>query len=140
MIHVNSLGRGARYFPDRPAVSSGTSRLTFVELHGRVARVAAALSRHGFAAGDRLALLLPNDVEYLEFVYACAWLGVIAVPLNTRFSAVEIDRVLADASPHGLIRHSALPAPATTVAGEGDDGGRRGWRRRGGIQEVRCYQ
>ena len=115
MIHVHSLGRAARYFPERPAVSSGDTRLTFGELHDRVERVAAALSRQGFAAGDRLALLLPNGAEYLELVYACAWLGVIAVPLNTRFSAVEIDRVLADAGPHGLIRHSALPAPTVQV-------------------------
>src|SRR5258708_38006181 len=116
MIHVHSLGRAARYFPERPAVSSGATRLTFGELHGRVARVAATLSRLGFAAGDRLALLLPNEVEYLEFVYACAWLGVIAVPLNTRFSSGEIDRVLADAGPRGLIRHSALPAPTVQVS------------------------
>jgi acyl-CoA synthetase (AMP-forming)/AMP-acid ligase II len=112
MIHAHSLGRAARYFPERPAFTSRATRLTFGELHRRVARVAAALSRHGFAVGDRLALLLPNEAEYLELVYACAWLGVIAVPLNMRFSAVEIDRVLADAGPHGLIRHSALPAPA----------------------------
>src|SRR6202140_313169 len=111
MIHVHSLGRAARYFPERPAVSSGATRLTFGELHGRVVRVAATLSRHGFAAGDRLALLLPNEAEYLELVYACAWLGVIAVPLNTRLTAVELDHVLTDASPRGLIRHSSLPVP-----------------------------
>ena len=115
MIHVHSLGRAARYFPERPALSSGAARLTFGELHGRVAQVASALSRHGFAAGDRLALLLPNAAEYLELIYACAWLGVIAVPLNTRFSAVEIDRVLGDASPHGLIRHSSLAVPTVQV-------------------------
>jgi long-chain acyl-CoA synthetase len=115
MIHVHSLGRAARYFPERLAFSSGTTRLTFSELNGRVARVAAALSRHGFAAGDRLALLLPNEVEYLELLYACAWLGVIAVPLNTRFSAAEIDRALTDAHPRGLIRHSSLPAPTVKV-------------------------
>src|SRR5260370_13858031 len=97
VIHVHSVGRAARYFPERPAFSSGGTRLTFGELYGRVARVAATLSRLGFAAGDRLALLLPNEAEYLEFVYACAWLGVIAVPLNTRFSAVAIGRVVADA-------------------------------------------
>src|ERR1700692_4620926 len=115
MIHAHSLGRAARYFPERPAVSSGAARLTLGELHGRVVRVAATLSRHGFAAGDRLALLLPNEAEYLELVYACAWLGVIAVPLNTRLSVVEIDRVLADAGPHGLVRPSTLPAPSVQV-------------------------
>ncbi len=115
MIYVHSVGRAARYFPERPAIASGATRLTFSELHGRVALVAAALSRDGFVAGDRLALLLPNEAEYLELVYACAWLGVITVPLNTRFSAAEIDRVLADASPHGLIRHSSLPAPTAKL-------------------------
>jgi len=76
-----------------------------------VAGIATALIRHGFGAGDRLAILLPNEPEYIELVYACSWLGVIVVPLNTRLSAVEIDRVLLDASPRGLIRHSSLPAP-----------------------------
>jgi long-chain acyl-CoA synthetase len=118
MMHVHALDRAARYYPERLAISSGATRVTFRELHARVTRVVAGLSEHGFAAGDRLALLLPNEIEYLELVYACAWLGVIAVPLNTRFSAVEIARVLADARPRGLIRHSSLPAPSVTLKWE----------------------
>src|SRR5438270_8270543 len=80
--------------------------------------MAAALNRHGCAPGDRLALLLPNDREYLELVYACAWLGVIAVPLNTRLTAVELDHLIADASPRGLIRHSSLPVPTVKPSWE----------------------
>src|SRR5205823_1421319 len=74
-----------------------------------------SLKKHGFVAGDRLALLLPNAPEYIELVYACAWLGVIAVPLNTRLSPTEIDHVLIDAGPRGLIRHSSLTAPTVQV-------------------------
>ena len=111
MIHTHSLGRAARYFADRPALASGGTRSTFRELRDRVARIAAALHGHGFSAGDRLALLLPNEHEYIELVYACAWLGVIAVPLNTRLAAVELDHVLTDATPRGLIRHASLPVP-----------------------------
>jgi acyl-CoA synthetase (AMP-forming)/AMP-acid ligase II len=95
---------------------SGGTRSTFRELQDRVARIAGALSRHGFGFGDRLALLLPNEPDYIELVYACGWLGLIAVPLNARFSAVEIDRVLADASPRGLIRHSSLPVPTAQLS------------------------
>ena len=115
MIHAHSLGRAARYYPERLALASEARRSTFRELHDRVAGIAAALSRCGFATGDRLALLVPNEAEYLELVYACAWLGVIVVPLNTRLSSPEIDRILLDATPHGLIRHSSLPAPAVEV-------------------------
>jgi long-chain acyl-CoA synthetase len=109
---VHSLGRAARYYPERPAVAESQGKhSTFRELHDRVVEVVAGLGGHGFRAGDRLALLLPTEPEYLELIYACSWLGVIAVPVNARSSVSEIDGVLADAKPRGLIRHSSLPAP-----------------------------
>jgi len=116
MMHTHSLGRAARYYPERAALGSGGRHSTFRQLHGRIAGIVAALNRHGFERGDRLALLLPNGPEHLELVYACSWLGVVAVPVNTRFSVVEIDRVLADANPRGLIRHSSLPAPTVKLS------------------------
>ncbi len=111
MIYVHSLGRASRYYAARAALASVGARLTFSELENRVKGIASALSAQGFNAGDRLALLLPNSPEYIELVYACSWLGVIAVPINTRLSVAEIDRVLADAGPHGLVRDSSLPTP-----------------------------
>ncbi len=115
MIHTHSLGRAARCFPERTALVSDGRRTTFRELHDRVANIAAALRRQGFGPGDRLAILLPNEPEYIELVYACAWLGAIAVPLNTRLSSVELDHILTDAEPHGLIQHSSLPSPTAEV-------------------------
>src|SRR6266508_2923212 len=116
MIHIHSLGRAARYFPERTALASAGTRSTFKELRARVARIAGALTRHGFRAGDRLAILLPNEHDYIELVYACARLGVIVVPLNTRLSVKEIDGILDDAKPGGLIRHSSLPVPTVQVS------------------------
>src|SRR5712691_7819367 len=118
MIHTLSLGRAVRYYPEKTAFASREERSTFRELHDRVGRIAAALTGHGFKAGDRLALLLPNEREFIELVYACAWLGLIAVPLNTRLSEKEIDHVLVDAAPHGLIRHSSLAAPSVELPGQ----------------------
>ena len=118
MIYSHSIDRAARYYPERPALCIAGNRLTFRELHNRVRNVAAALTQRGFNAGDRLALLLPNGPEYLEWVYACSRLGVIVVPINTRLSVVEIDHVLADASPRGLVRDSSMPAPTVRVSWE----------------------
>ena len=115
MIYVHSLGRAARYHAGQTALAPEGNHVSFRELDGRVKSVAAALTQQGFGFGDRLALLLPNGPEYIELVYACAWLGVIAVPLNTRLSQPEIDRVLEDANPHGIVRHSSLPAPTVRV-------------------------
>jgi len=116
MIYTHSLGRASRYYSARTALTPGGVRLSFTELETRVKGIAAALAAHGFKAGDRLALLLPNSPEYIELVYACGWLGVIAVPLNTRLSLAEIDRALADATPCGLVRHSSLPAPTARIS------------------------
>jgi long-chain acyl-CoA synthetase len=115
MIHTYSLGRAARYFRERTALASNGTRPTFRELYDRVGGIAASLERFGFETGDRLAILHPNGPEYIELAYACAWLGVIAVPLNTRLSPTEIDYILADASPRGFIRHSSMPVPTVAL-------------------------
>ena len=115
MIYFHSLGRASRIYPGWTALAAAGKRSTFRELHDRVGRIAASLRQHGFGVGDRLALLLPNEADYIELVHACAWLGVIAVPLNIRLSATEIAHILADASPRGMIRHSSLAAPTVPL-------------------------
>jgi len=115
MIYVHSLGRALRFYPGRSALARDGQLLTFRELHSRVEGIAATLTSRGFGVGDRLALLLPNGPDYIELVYACSMLGVIAVPLNTRLSTKEIDRVLEDASPRGIVRHSSLAVPGVQL-------------------------
>src|ERR1700758_4316696 len=116
MIYVHSLGRALRFYPGRTALARDGRSFIFRELHTRVEGIAATLSSHGFGVGDRLALLLPNGPDYIELLYACSMLGVIAVPLNTRLSTKEIDRVLEDASPHGIVRHSSLAVPGVQLS------------------------
>ncbi len=116
MIYVHSMGRAIQYYPERPALSLDQATLTFSQLHDRVKRLAAGLSSAGFKKGDRLAILLPNAPEYIELVYACSWLGVIAVPINVRLSIPEIDNVLTDSNPRGIVRHSTLPQPKTPLS------------------------
>ena len=116
MIYVHSLGRAARFYPGRTALARDGRLLTFRELHSRVKGIAGTLISRGFGVGDRLALLLPNGPDYIELMYACSLTGVIAVPLNTRLSTKEINRVLEDARPHGIVRHSSLAVPGVQLS------------------------
>jgi acyl-CoA synthetase (AMP-forming)/AMP-acid ligase II len=116
MIYVHSLVRALRFYPGRSALARDGQLLTFRELHSRVEGIAATITSHGFGVGDRLALLLPNGPDYIELVYACSMLGVITVPLNTRLSTKEIDRVLEDARPRGIVRHSSFAAPEVQLS------------------------
>jgi len=116
MIYVHSLGRALQFYPGRTALLREGRLLSFRELHARVEGIAATLTSHGFGVGDRFALLLPNGPDYIELMYACSMLGVIAVPLNTRLSTKEIDRVLEDARPRGIVRHSSLAVPGVQLS------------------------
>src|SRR6266576_6917057 len=118
MIYTHSVGRALQYFPQHTALLRDGQAVTFLELDVRVSRIAAALRRRCFLSGDRLALLTPNGADYIELVYACSLLGVIAVPVNTRYAGAEIDRLLEDARPRGLIRHSKFPVPVVRLEWE----------------------
>src|SRR5260370_38499441 len=100
MTYVHSRARDARYYSARTALAPAGARLSFLELENRVKGMAAALRAHGFKAGDRLALLLPNSPEYIELGYASSLLGVIAVPLNSPLSTTELNGCLTHAKPH----------------------------------------
>src|ERR1700745_3575955 len=111
MIYVYSLGRALRFYPGRTALARDGRSFTFRELHTRVEGIAGTLASRGLGVGDRLALLLPNGPDYIELMYACSMLGVIAVPLNTRLSTNEIHLVLEDVGPHGIGGYSSLVVP-----------------------------
>jgi fatty-acyl-CoA synthase len=107
-------GRAARSHPDRAALVFGDKLLTHEELHDRAARLASVLAARGVGAGDRVGLLLHNRIEFVETLLACHRLGAVAVPINFRLAADEVDYVLDDSGAVALICDS-LPSAAPGV-------------------------
>ncbi len=67
---------------DQPFVECGGVRRTFGEMHERAERIAAGLAAVGVKKGDRVATILPNCIEHVDLIFACARLGAIHVPVN----------------------------------------------------------
>ena len=84
-------GRACRSRPDQPAVVFGEEIRTHAELHDRAARLASVLDAGGVQAGDRVALLLHNRIEFVEALLACHRRGAVAVPINFRLASDEIE-------------------------------------------------
>jgi fatty-acyl-CoA synthase len=80
--------------PDATALVDGDDRPGFAELDERARRVAGALADEGVAAGDRVAIWLPNCAAWLELELALARLGAIAVAVNTKLRAHEVADIL----------------------------------------------
>jgi len=95
-----------------------TSRaLSFAQVEEQVARLAGGLRRQGIAPGDRVALMLPNGVDFVLLWLACARLQALCVFVNPAYIGAMLDYVLDDAHPNALISHgSVVPNIATASA------------------------
>lgn len=82
---------------------------TWQDLHALVGRWQSALVQEGMVAGDRVALLLRNGVEWVCFDQAALGLGLVVVPLYTTDSPVNHAYVLTDSGARLLLIEDEKP-------------------------------
>lgn len=115
MFYQQTLGRAVHLFPHATAILDQDVRLSFGQLDDLVKSLASGLLSTGLKPGDRVAVLLPNGHEFLLLTFACAYTGLLFVPLNTRLALTELDAILADCQPQALICHEHLLHPTYPV-------------------------
>ncbi len=112
--------------PRHPAVlDAGTGReLTWSELDAAVTGQALRLRAAGVQPGDRVAMALPNGVEFCVALFAVLRAGAIAVPLPPTSPRPETQRVLEDSGARVLLGNESFdgvvvlaPAVDTEAAG-----------------------
>jgi long-chain acyl-CoA synthetase len=70
--------------------------ITYGELWERAARVAGGLRDAGVGRGDRVAIRLPNGIDWVLAFFGAQLLGAVVVPVNTRLAEQEVTYVLGD--------------------------------------------
>jgi long-chain acyl-CoA synthetase len=90
------VAKAARERPASPAVVAGEQRLTWAELDAAVDRAAAGFAALGLTRGDRVAVQLPNGVDWLRAALGALRAGLVVVPLNTAYTDPELEYVLQD--------------------------------------------
>jgi long-chain acyl-CoA synthetase len=92
------LSNAARSFPERPAVSVGDRCLYDYSAYGALsARLAGAFrDRLGLHPGDRVALAMTNNPEYMAILFAIWRAGLVAVPANAKLHARELSYIVED--------------------------------------------
>ncbi len=78
------LDTAAHLHAQREAIVCGDERLRWQELALLVSKLAAGLTERGVQAGDRVALLLGNRIEFVVTLFAVARLGAVSVPISIR--------------------------------------------------------
>lgn len=91
------LGRQAARRPEALAFRDKARELRYGTLAARTADIATYLQQTGVEAGQRVAIHLPNSVDWVEACLAILRAGAIAVPISFDATAEEIAYRLSDA-------------------------------------------
>jgi fatty-acyl-CoA synthase len=80
---------------EAPALIDAERQLTRAGLRSAAGEAADRLDAQGLRPGDALAVWLPNGVAWVQFLFAAAELGVLLVPISTRYTVHEARHLLA---------------------------------------------
>jgi carnitine-CoA ligase len=102
------LELGAERFGGEPLLRFDDLERSFTEVRDEVAAAAGTLAEAGIARGDRVAMMCENRIELLDLMLGCAWLGAVAVPLNTALRGPQLQHQLDNSGARVLAMDSAL--------------------------------
>src|SRR5262245_13384621 len=94
----------SRQFASQPAVFVPDGpEVTYEQLRGQIEAVTASLRQGGVRAGEPIAIVLPNNLEYLVTFLATTWARAVAAPLNPNYKVEEFRFYLEDAGARAVI-------------------------------------
>jgi len=105
------------------ALVAGDQRLTWAEVDALVDRAAAGYAARGLAPGDRVAVQLPNGVDWVVAVLGALRAGLVVVPVNTAYTDPEVSYLLGDSGARLLVGGRAESAGVPVLAGPPEDDG-----------------
>ncbi len=79
----------ADQYADKIAIQDGDVALSYTELNAQRLRVAAAFHAHGLKKGDHVAIWAPNIYQWILAAIGAQTLGLVLVPINTRWKGAE---------------------------------------------------
>lgn len=103
---LNELLAAGLSRPDEVAIISADKALSWRQLEAESDRLAGGYRGLGLAAGDRVASLMPNRVDLVVHYLACFKAGLVATPLNYRYTHREIDHALGVSGARVLLAHA----------------------------------
>ena len=88
------VDHAAHFQGHQEGLIDGGNRWSFAELVTKAHEAARALMASGVARGDRVAIWAPNTSEWVTVALGAHAVGVVVVPINTRFKGGEVADIL----------------------------------------------
>jgi 4-hydroxybenzoyl-CoA reductase beta subunit len=98
--------------PSHVALECGDERITYAALRDAVARAASVLRRSWIGRGDRVAVMLPDGIDWVVGMLGTIWAGGVAVGVNPRIPEAEWSAILGDADFRCIIAQTRDDTPS----------------------------
>lgn len=97
------LSLRAQRLADDVFISDTQNTWTGVEALRIVQQRAQAFAEAGVRKGDKVAIVCPNSLLFVEVFMACAWLGAVIVPINTASKGAQLQHIIENSDAKTLI-------------------------------------
>lgn len=95
--------QSCRRFKDRPAFSNMGRILTFTEVEAKARDFAAYLQNLGLERGDKVAIMMPNVLQYPVALFGILRAGMIVVNVNPLYTPRELEHQLKDSDTKAIV-------------------------------------
>lgn len=117
-VLADLLLHAARLYGGKLLLRCGDTSWSYAQAPRIAARMAGTLRTAGIAAGDRVAILSSNRIEFMEVLLGCAWLGAIAVPINVASRGEQLRHILSNSGARLIAVEAALAPVVAQMAGD----------------------
>src|SRR3954469_20158740 len=100
---VELFEKSIRAFGDRPAFTCMGKSITFEELDAMARHFGAWLQGQGLAKGARVAIMMPNCLQYPIVMFGTLRAGCVVVNVNPLYTARELEHQLKDAGAEVIV-------------------------------------
>jgi len=100
---VELFEKSIREFGDRPAFTNMGKTIRFTELDRRARDFGAWLQAKGLAKGARVAIMMPNCLQYPIAMFGTLRAGCVVVNVNPLYTARELEHQLNDAGAEAIV-------------------------------------
>lgn len=100
---IQMLENAAKRYGNKTAIQIDERRVSYQQLEETSNRVARALLKMGVGKGDRVATMQSSNPEFVTVLFGILKAGAIAVPLDSRYVADELECLFRDCQPRVLV-------------------------------------
>ena len=97
------MERSFERFASEPAFSNAGTRLSYAEMEELSRHFAAFLQARGLKHGDRIAIMMPNLLQYPVAVFAALRAGLAVVNVNPLYTPRELEHQLRDSGARAIL-------------------------------------